>query len=59
MLAAGPAQIHIVFEGTLNDKLRGFYRLSDGRTVSFAATPGYESYRGLGWYGVVIQTPTT
>lgn len=25
-LAAGPAQIHIVFVGTLNDKLRGFYR---------------------------------
>ncbi len=25
-LAAGPAQIHIVFVGMLNDKLRGFYR---------------------------------
>ena len=25
-LAAGPAQIHIVFTGGLNDKLRGFYR---------------------------------
>jgi len=25
-LAAGPAQIHIVFVGILNDKLRGFYR---------------------------------
>ncbi len=25
-LAAGPAQIHIVFTGELNDKLRGFYR---------------------------------
>jgi len=36
----------------------GFYRASDGRTlVSFAATPGYESYRGLGWYGVVVQKP--
>ncbi|SCX65803.1 methyl-accepting chemotaxis protein [Variovorax sp. EL159] len=34
----------------------GFYRTADGRTtVSFAATPGYESYRGLGWYGVVVQ----
>ncbi|MFM0347786.1 methyl-accepting chemotaxis protein [Paraburkholderia sp. RL17-347-BIC-D] len=47
------------FRLTTEGKLRGFYRLSDGRTVSFAATPGYESYRGLGWYGVVIQTPTT
>ncbi|RTD91192.1 chemotaxis protein [Variovorax atrisoli] len=36
----------------------GFYRAADGHaTVSFAATPGYESYRGLGWYGVVVQTP--
>jgi aminopeptidase N len=25
-IAAGPAQIHIVFNGSLNDKLRGFYR---------------------------------
>ena len=28
----------------------------DGRTVvSFALTPGYETYRGLGWFGVVEQ----
>lgn len=26
VLAAGPAQIHMVFVGALNDKLRGFYR---------------------------------
>ncbi len=38
-------------------KSSGFYRMSDGRTVSFAATPGYESYRGLGWYGVIVQQP--
>jgi hypothetical protein len=31
---------------------RGYY-LDDGRLVSFARTPGYETYRGLGWYGVV------
>lgn len=35
----------------------GFYRAKDGSTVSFAATPGYESYRGLGWYGVIVQAP--
>jgi Methyl-accepting chemotaxis protein (MCP) signalling domain len=46
-------QFRLVAEG----KKSGFYRVSDGRTVSFAATPGYESYRGLGWYGVVIQAP--
>jgi Methyl-accepting chemotaxis protein (MCP) signalling domain len=47
-------QFRLVTEG----KTSGFYRVSDGRTVSFAATPGYESYRGLGWYGVVIQALT-
>jgi len=32
----------------------GFYQ--DGeRTVAFHATPGYETYRGLGWYGVIVQ----
>ncbi|MCX5541111.1 methyl-accepting chemotaxis protein [Paraburkholderia sp. CNPSo 3076] len=43
------------FRLTTDGKPTGFYRLTDGRTVSFAATPGYESYRGLGWYGVVVQ----
>jgi hypothetical protein len=38
-------------------KPSGFYHAKDGRTISFAATPGYESYRGLGWYGVIAQTP--
>ncbi len=36
-LAAGPAQIHIVFAGTLNDKLRGFYRASANHR-KYAAT---------------------
>ena len=36
-LGAGPAQIHIVFEGTLNDKLRGFYR-SNANDRKYAAT---------------------
>jgi hypothetical protein len=35
----------------------GFYRATDGTIVSFAATPGYETYRGLGWYGVICQKP--
>jgi hypothetical protein len=31
----------------------GHYRRSDGTVVSFALTPGYESYQGMGWYGVI------
>ncbi|WP_347557297.1 methyl-accepting chemotaxis protein [Robbsia sp. KACC 23696] len=38
-------------------KSAGFYRASGGDTVSFALTPGYESYTGLGWYGVIEQKP--
>ncbi|VVD61282.1 chemotaxis protein [Pandoraea capi] len=33
----------------------GFYTDASQTTVSFAATPGYETYKGLGWYGVVCQ----
>ena len=35
----------------------GLYRQPDGTTVAFHLTPGYESYRGLGWYGVLTQAP--
>lgn len=31
----------------------------DGTVVGFALTPGYETYAGLGWYGVIEQAPTT
>jgi len=27
----------------------------EGRTVGYALTPGYETYRGLGWYGCLVQ----
>ncbi|MGN8245920.1 methyl-accepting chemotaxis protein [Cellulomonas soli] len=27
-----------------------------GRTVGFAATPGFETYAGLGWSGVLVQS---
>jgi hypothetical protein len=36
-------------------KQTGHYRAADGTIVSFAATPGYETYRGMGWYGVICQ----
>lgn len=31
---------------------RGFYA-TDGGLVAYARTPGYETYEGLGWYGVI------
>ena len=27
----------------------------DGTTVAFHATPGYETYQGLGWHGVIVR----
>jgi hypothetical protein len=50
-------------EGILSERIRldtgsrshGFYLGSRGETVAFHETPGYETYAGLGWYGVIVQ----
>lgn len=34
----------------------GYYSRPDGTVVGFSLTPGYETYEGLGWYGVITQT---
>jgi len=34
----------------------GSYTDAGGRVVAFHITPGYETYRGLGWYGVIEQS---
>lgn len=34
---------------------RGHYETATGGMVGFAETPGYETYAGLGWYGVISQ----
>ncbi|HET6146718.1 MAG TPA: methyl-accepting chemotaxis protein [Polyangia bacterium] len=33
----------------------GHYETKDGNVIGFALTPGYETYRGLGWFGVLVQ----
>ncbi len=40
------------------NRSHGFYALSDGTQVAFHATPGYETYPGLGWHGVIVRRPT-
>lgn len=35
----------------------GHYLDTAGRIVGYALTPGYETYRGLGWYGVIVHPP--
>lgn len=39
------------------DQSKGNYVDGQGNMVGFALTPGYETYNGLGWYGVVVQKP--
>jgi hypothetical protein len=33
----------------------GYYMVGNARMVGFSLTPGYETYAGLGWYGVIVQ----
>ena len=39
------------------DAATGSFTRRGGEVVGFARTPGYETYDGLGWYGVVVQRP--
>jgi hypothetical protein len=34
---------------------RGNYTDDQGRVIGYALTPGYETYKGLGWYGAIEQ----
>jgi len=38
-----------------NPQKTDFYTTGDGTAVGFAETPGYETYPGLGWLGVIEQ----
>jgi hypothetical protein len=46
-----------VFHVETNGAPMGNYVDESGNLVGFALTPGYETYRGLGWYGVIVQEP--
>lgn len=35
------------------------YFADTGKMIGYALTPGYETYRGLGWYGVIVQDVPT
>ncbi len=40
------------------DPTSGYYSTPKGETVGYHLTPGYETYEGLGWKGVIIQRPS-
>ncbi|GHD63000.1 chemotaxis sensory transducer [Thalassobaculum fulvum] len=48
----GPGE---TFELKTDGRDAGTYRTPGGGTVGFHRTPGYETYAGLGWYGVLVQ----
>ena len=37
------------------DRASGAVRDAAGTVTAFHRTPGYETYQGLGWYGVIVQ----
>lgn len=47
--------LHQHFPIETSDRSHGFYALGDGTTIAFHATPGYETYQGLGWHGVIVR----
>lgn len=55
VIASSDDQPTASFQLQTGGKSHGYYSLPDGSTVAFHATPGYETYKGLGWYGVIIR----
>jgi len=37
----------------------GLYADNSGRLIAFHRTPGYETYRGMGWFGVIEYAPAS
>jgi hypothetical protein len=40
---------------TVNGSKSGVYKDRSGPQVAFHLTPGYETYKGLGWFGVIVR----
>ena len=53
----GRGVLEEVFPLNVQQGTSGHYLDGHGQIVGYALTPGYETYRGLGWYGV-ISHPT-
>jgi hypothetical protein len=51
---ADGAALGTVYPLKVGRREQGYY-FEGGKTIGYARTPGYESYQGLGWYGVIEQ----
>jgi len=43
------------FAFTAENRSSGYYQDKSGNLVAYHVTPGYETYKGLGWYGVIVR----
>ncbi|NIJ06659.1 hypothetical protein FHS31_000241 [Sphingomonas vulcanisoli] len=50
--ASNPERRDTRFSLRIDHPERGYY-VSGDRLIAYALTPGYETYRGLGWYGCI------
>ena len=53
----GLGELNETFKLQHEGQTSGAYRDESGAMVGFALTPGYETYRGMGWYGCVVSSP--
>lgn len=53
----GQGILQEIFPLKITDPRQGAYLTGEGDMVAYALTPGYETYEGLGWRGVICQTP--
>ena len=51
----GQGILHETVRLETKGQVSGCSMSSDGRLIAFHRTPGYETYQGLGWYGVIEQ----
>lgn len=53
----GAGLLQEVFPLRAGGRQSGSYVDEAGNTIGFHLTPGYETYRGLGWCGCIVQKP--
>jgi len=53
----GRGMLEEIFPLEAGGKKAGAYTDKSGKLIAFHLTPGYETYRGMGWYSAVVQAP--
>lgn len=59
VIAASDGQGVLAETFPLSVREKSDYFADKGKMIGYALTPGYETYRGLGWYGAIVQTVPT